>query len=50
MNNGLSGIQSDGKMAQLTETAYYSETSLQKLLATYPNLLGGRQVNGENPQ
>lgn len=50
MSGGIFIIQSDGKLLELNETAYDSESVLQQQLATYPNLLAGRQIDSDNPR
>lgn len=50
MSDGIFIIQNNGKLVELNETEYYSESVLQKLLATYPNLLAGGQINNEDPR
>ena len=50
MSGGIFIIQSDGDLVELNEKAYDSESVLQDLLATYPNLLAGNQINSENPR
>jgi len=43
-------IQNDGKLMELNEQEYDSEELLQSLLAQYPNLLAGDQINSEAPR
>jgi hypothetical protein len=43
-------IQGDNSLVEMTEHAYDSEELLQKLLAQYPNLLAGNQVDGAEPR
>lgn len=43
-------IQHDGQLMELQETEYDSEDLLQSLLAKYPNLLPGDQINSEAPR
>jgi hypothetical protein len=50
MSGGIFIIQSDGKLLELNETAYDSESVLQQQLATYPNLLAGSQIDSDNPR
>ncbi|MFZ5786270.1 MAG: hypothetical protein ACOY3Y_07485, partial [Acidobacteriota bacterium] len=38
------------RLTRLEERPYDSEARLQKLLADYPDLLGGDQVDDENPR
>jgi len=50
MSDGIFIIQADGELVELTEKKYDSESILQGLLTKYPNLLAGRQIDGENPR
>jgi hypothetical protein len=43
-------IQDDGQLMEMTETGYDSEDLLQGLLAKYPNLLAGDQINSVEPR
>lgn len=43
-------IQSDGQLVEMLEKPYSSEDRLQGLLAKYPNLLAGDQINSVNPR
>jgi hypothetical protein len=43
-------LQEDQSLLELREHAYDSEDLLQKLLADYPTLLAGEQVNRSNPR
>ncbi len=43
-------IQPDGQLMELNEQEYDSEDLLQSLLARYPNLLPGDQINSEVPR
>lgn len=43
-------IQQDGQLMELQETEYDSEDLLQSLLANYPNLMPGDQINSEAPR
>ena len=43
-------IQGDDSLVEMTEHAYDSEELLQRLLAQYPNLLAGNQVDGAEPR
>ena len=43
-------IQDNGKSMELNEQAYDSESLLQSLLAQYPKLLAGDQINSEAPR
>jgi len=44
----LAGI--DGELVEMTEKAYDSEDVLQTLIAQYPNLLAGDQMNASQPR
>lgn len=50
MSDGIFIIQPDGELVELSEKKYDSESVLQNLLTKYPNLLAGRQIDGENPR
>jgi hypothetical protein len=50
MPGGIYLIQGDGSLVEMEETAYDSEDLLQGLLAEYPNLLAGDQVDGAEPR
>ncbi len=41
---------SDSKLVAMDEARYDSESLLQKLLADYPDLLAGDQINAEEPR
>lgn len=43
-------IKNDGKLVEMKETSYESESLLQNLLAEYPNLLAGAQIDQNNPR
>ena len=48
---GMFVIQDGNKgLVEMTETPYDSENLLQTLLADYPNLIAGDQVDSENPR
>jgi hypothetical protein len=47
---GIFLIQEGGKLVELTSTAYDSEALLQELLARYPNLLAGDQIDPTVPR
>jgi len=49
MTSGMFLIQNDGSLIEMGEQAYTSEDHLQELLATYPNLLAGNQIDEANP-
>jgi len=43
-------IQNDGQLMEMNEQGYDSEDILQTLLAKYPNLLAGDQINSAVPR
>jgi hypothetical protein len=47
---GIYLIQSDDQLVEMTEQAYDSEDLLQVLLAKYPSILAGDQVNASAPR
>jgi hypothetical protein len=50
VNGGIYLIQNDGQLVEMTEKAYDSEHLLQGLLAQYPNLLAGDQMDNSQPR
>lgn len=50
MTGGIFLIQDDGELVEMNEQAYDSEDLLQELLAKYPNLLAGDQINSVEPR
>ncbi len=50
MSGGIFLIQANGELVEMTEQAYDSETLLQQLLAKYPGLLAGGQVDAAEPR
>ena len=50
MPGGIFLIQNDGQLVEMIEQKYESEDLLQELLAKYPNLLAGDQIDSENPR
>ena len=50
MSNGVFLIQKDGQLVEMSEKNYGSEADFQELLAKYPNLLAGNQINGAEPR
>jgi hypothetical protein len=50
MPGGVYLIQGDGQLVEMAEQAYDSENLLQGLLAEYPNLLAGDQIDGDEPR
>jgi hypothetical protein len=49
-HDGIFLIHPDGRLVELSERPYDSEDLLQQLLARYPDLLAGRQVDPEAPR
>ncbi|MFN8497526.1 MAG: hypothetical protein U0641_06695 [Anaerolineae bacterium] len=50
MSAGVYVLHSDGKLVEMREQQYDSEDLLQKLLADYPGLLAGDQIDSANPR
>lgn len=50
MSGGIFLIQSDDQLVEMTEQRYDSEDRLQELLARYPNLLAGQQIDAAAPR
>lgn len=50
MNGGIFLIQSGGDLVEMKEQPYDTEAVLQELLARYPNLLAGDQMDGAAPR
>jgi hypothetical protein len=50
MNSGIFLIQRGGELVEMKEQPYDSEDVLQQLLACYPNLLAGDQMNAATPR
>lgn len=50
MNSGVFLIQTDGRLVEMSEQPYSSEDLLQELLAKYPNLMAGDQIDDANPR
>jgi hypothetical protein len=50
MSGGIYLVQGDGQLVEMTEQDYASEDRLQKLLAKYPNLLAGDQIDSNEPR
>src|SRR5262245_32310617 len=50
MNGGIFLIQAGGELVEMKEQPYDSEDVLQELLARYPNLLAGDQMDGAAPR
>jgi hypothetical protein len=47
---GIFLIQTDGKLVEMKEEPYKSEDVFQTILADYPNLLAGDQIDSEKPR
>jgi hypothetical protein len=43
-------LDGESKLIAMEESAYDSESLLQKLLADHPDLLAGEQINAEEPR
>src|SRR5437016_1017641 len=50
MNPGIFLIQQNGELLEMNEQAYDSEDLLQMLLAKYPSLLAGNQIDPKAPR
>ena len=50
MSGAIFLIQDNGQLMEMNEQEYDSEDILQTLLAKYPNLLAGDQINNEAPR
>lgn len=50
MNGGIFLIQDNGQLIEMTAQQYDSEDLLQELLAKYPNLLAGDQMDNKSPR
>ena len=50
MSGGIYLIQDDGDLLEMKEETYGSEDMLQALLAKYPNLLAGDQMDTDSPR
>ena len=50
MSSGVYLVKDGGGMVEMTEQPYASEDLLQKLLADYPSLLAGNQINPTAPR
>jgi hypothetical protein len=50
MRGGIFLIQDDGQLIEMSEQKYDSEELLQELLAKYPNLLAGDQMDTTSPR
>jgi hypothetical protein len=47
---GIYLVREDGSLVEMSETPYDSEDLLQELLAKYPNILGGDQMDSGSPR
>jgi hypothetical protein len=50
VSGGVYLVRDDGKLVEMSEKDYDSEDLLQRLIAYYPNLLAGDQVDAEDPR
>lgn len=50
MGGSIYLLQADERLVEMTEQPYDSEDFLQHLLASYPNLLAGEQMDGSSPR
>jgi len=50
MSGGIYLIQDDDKLVEMNERGYDNEDLLQELLAKYPNLLAGDQIDDAAPR
>lgn len=50
MNPGIFLIQDNDELVEMNEQAYDSENLLQTLLAKYPSLLAGSQIDAKAPR
>jgi hypothetical protein len=50
VSGGVYLVQGDGDLVEMGEQDYASEARLQELLAKYPNLLAGDQIDGDEPR
>ena len=50
MGSGIYLLQDDGRLLEMAEQAYESEDLLQRLLAEYPSLLAGDQIDSAAPR
>ena len=49
-NHGIFLLQADGELIEMQERTYDSEALLQNLIARYPNLLAGNQIDSVTPR
>lgn len=50
MSGGIYLLQDNDELVEMREKVYDSEDLLQNLVAKYPNLLAGDQINKESPR
>ena len=50
MAGGIFQVQDNGDLIEMSETPYGAEKDLQQLLAKYPNLLAGDQIDNQDPR
>jgi hypothetical protein len=50
LSSGVFLIQTNGQLVEMSEENYGSEADFQELLAKYPNLLAGNQINDADPR
>jgi hypothetical protein len=50
MNSGIYLIQDNGQLVEMASQSYDSEALLQSLLANYPSLLAGDQIDTAAPR
>ena len=50
MAGGVFLIQKDGQLVEMSEESYGSEADFQELIAKYPNILAGNQINEDEPR
>lgn len=50
MSGGIYLMQDNGDLTEMNEKLYDSEAGLQELLAKYPNLLAGDQMDSQDPR
>ncbi|HYM20986.1 MAG TPA: hypothetical protein VEW28_08285 [Candidatus Kapabacteria bacterium] len=49
MTNSIFLLDANGRLSEMNEESYITEDVLQKLLADYPRLIPGSQINSNNP-
>lgn len=50
VSGGIYLVQGDGNLVEMVAQDYASEALLQELIAKYPNLLAGDQINSDMPR